>query len=224
MFWVYWLVHFTHLALFQVFRAKQGTTVVGGEAFCEKQETNAERETRGRESKSFIFIFSLLLSRVLHLSPSSSEMYPSLRLHYNKSACHEDCMHLNKKEKRLDCSKNYGEGVSKLRNRLQESKQLSFLCPRSGVLAEIVIFSPPSFFSITNDSVADPGEGPGPPLFSDQTDAWRAERNFFETAPPTHLRVWMTTHSLIWRSGSPTVTGPLQCMSPGESHYLLITN
>ena len=98
MFWVYWPVHFTHLALFQVFRAKQGTTVGGGVAFCEKQETNAERETRGRESKSFIFIFSLLLSRVLHLSPSSSEMYPSLRLHYNKSACHEDCMHLNKKE------------------------------------------------------------------------------------------------------------------------------
>ena len=53
------------------------------------------------------------------------------------------------KEERLDCSKNYGEGVSKLRNRLQESKHLSFLCPRRGVLPEIVIFFFPSLLFIT---------------------------------------------------------------------------
>ena len=71
-----------------------------------------------------------------------------------------------------------------------------FLCPRSGVLAEIVIFFSLSFLSITNDSLADPGEGPGPPLFSDQTDAWRVERNFFETGglddhPLPYLKVWI---------------------------------
>ena len=37
--------------------------------------------------------------------------------------------------------------------------------------------------------VADPGEGPGdpspPPLFFDQTEARRAQKNFLETAPPT---------------------------------------
>ena len=36
-------------------------------------------------------------------------------------------------------------------------------------------------------SVADPGEGPGylgPPLFSDQTEARRAEKTFLETGPP----------------------------------------
>ena len=85
-----------------------------------------------------------------------------------KSACHEGYMHRNSKEKRLDCSKNYGEGVSKLRNRLQENKQLSFLCPRrggGGVLAEIVIFFSLSLLSTTKDSVADPGEGPGPYYF-----------------------------------------------------------
>ena len=36
--------------------------------------------------------------------------------------------------------------------------------------------------------MADPGEGPGgpwlPPLFLDQTEARRAEKNFFETEAP----------------------------------------
>ena len=32
--------------------------------------------------------------------------------------------------------------------------------------------------------VADPGEGPEPPLFSDQNEAQRAEKFFFETVPP----------------------------------------
>ena len=42
-------------------------------------------------------------------------------------------------------------------------------------------------------AVADPGEGPcPPPLFLDQTEAWRARKNFLETPPPPHLRVWMT--------------------------------
>ena len=46
--------------------------------------------------------------------------------------------------------------------------------------------------------MADPGEGPGwpgPPLFLDQNEARRAEKNFFETAPsPPHLRAWMTAN------------------------------
>ena len=39
--------------------------------------------------------------------------------------------------------------------------------------------------------MADPGEGPGepaPPLFLDQTEAQRAEKDFFKTALP-YLRV-----------------------------------
>ena len=42
------------------------------------------------------------------------------------------------------------------------------------------------------------GRGPvvvvGGGLFLKQTEAWRAEKNFFETAPPAppYLRVWMT--------------------------------
>ena len=31
------------------------------------------------------------------------------------------------------------------------------------------------------------GEGPGPPLFKDQTEAKRAEKSFWETAPPPPL-------------------------------------
>ena len=48
-------------------------------------------------------------------------------------------------------------------------------------------------------AVADPGQGPGgpaappPPLFLDQTEAWRAE-NFF----------WDRPTLLIWKSGSAT--------------------
>ena len=57
----------------------------------------------------------------------------------------------------------------------------------------------------------DPGEGPWdppPPLFLDQSEARRAEKNFLQIAPPPFLRVWMTTTPpppLISRSGSGTV-------------------
>ena len=37
------------------------------------------------------------------------------------------------------------------------------------------------------NTVADPGEESGPPLFLDQTEARRAEKNFFETRPPHPL-------------------------------------
>ena len=40
-----------------------------------------------------------------------------------------------------------------------------------------------------------PGERPGgagPPLFLDQNEARRTEKNFFEAGPPPYLRVWMT--------------------------------
>ena len=35
------------------------------------------------------------------------------------------------------------------------------------------------------------------PLFLDQTEARRAEKSFFDTAPPPYLRVWMTGPPLI---------------------------
>ena len=37
--------------------------------------------------------------------------------------------------------------------------------------------------------MVDPGEGP---LFLDQAEARRDQKNFFETGPPPILRVWMT--------------------------------
>ena len=43
--------------------------------------------------------------------------------------------------------------------------------------------------------MADPGKGPvgpEPPLFLDQTEARRAERNFLRDPAPAYLRVWMT--------------------------------
>ena len=50
-------------------------------------------------------------------------------------------------------------------------------------------------------AVGDPGEGPGgpapyPPLFLDETEARRVEKNFLETGPPPYLRVWMTPFPL----------------------------
>ena len=33
-------------------------------------------------------------------------------------------------------------------------------------------------------TVANPGEGPSPPLFLDQTENWRAEKIFVDTGPP----------------------------------------
>ena len=35
------------------------------------------------------------------------------------------------------------------------------------------------------------GSRGGLPLCLDQTEAWKAEKIFFETAPPSYLRVWM---------------------------------
>ena len=52
-------------------------------------------------------------------------------------------------------------------------------------------------------TMADPGEGagePAPPLFLDQTEAQRAEKDFCKTALP-YLRVWMTTsprYRTVW--------------------------
>ena len=40
--------------------------------------------------------------------------------------------------------------------------------------------------------MADPAEGPGRPLFLDQSEARRAEKTFFFETPPPYLRVWMT--------------------------------
>ena len=58
-----------------------------------------------------------------------------------------------------------------------------------------------------NITVVDPGQGPGkpaPPLFLDQTEAWRAEKKFFldhssplfqglddRPPPPLYLKVWI---------------------------------
>ena len=36
------------------------------------------------------------------------------------------------------------------------------------------------------------GRGPGSPLFSDQTEARRADKIFLGDRPPPYLRVWMT--------------------------------
>ena len=45
-----------------------------------------------------------------------------------------------------------------------------------------------------NHTVADPGEGPGPPLFLDKTEARRAQNLFWRPVqpPPPYLRVWKT--------------------------------
>ena len=40
------------------------------------------------------------------------------------------------------------------------------------------------------------GPAPPPPLFLDQADARREEKNFFETTPPP-VRVWMTAPPLL---------------------------
>ena len=48
---------------------------------------------------------------------------------------------------------------------------------------------------IGNTPVADPGEWPGgrrPPLFLDQIEARRAEKNFAGDRSSPYLRVWMT--------------------------------
>ena len=55
------------------------------------------------------------------------------------------------------------------------------------------------------DSVADPGEGPGgpsPPLFLDQNEAQRAEKNFFwgRGPPPPYLSVWIRQWDFLFPS------------------------
>lgn len=57
-----------------------------------------------------------------------------------------------------------------------------------------------------NHTVADPGEGSGPPLFLDKTEARRAQNLFWRPVqpPPPYLRVGMTRPALILRSRSST--------------------
>ena len=40
-------------------------------------------------------------------------------------------------------------------------------------------------------TLADQGRGPASPIFLDQTEAQRAKKNFWETAPPHYLKVWI---------------------------------
>ena len=50
------------------------------------------------------------------------------------------------------------------------------------------------------------GLGEGHPLFLDQTEARRAEKNFFETGPLPFVRVWMTRPPpfvRVWMTGPP---------------------
>ena len=59
--------------------------------------------------------------------------------------------------------------------------------------------------------MVDPGKGPGgyspSPVFLDQTEARRAEKNFLGYRPPTYLRVWMTAPPLP--APPPTYQGKL---------------
>ena len=70
--------------------------------------------------------------------------------------------------------------------------------------------------------------GPGLPLFLDQTETRRAEKNFFGERPPPHyLRVWMTWNPpppLISRSGSGTVIYHQNCYntSPMLPHFAVM--
>ena len=57
---------------------------------------------------------------------------------------------------------------------------------------------------VQEKSLADPGEGLGPPLFLGQTEAWRGKKIFWQPSLP-YLRVCTTAPPpLIWRSGSAT--------------------
>ena len=64
--------------------------------------------------------------------------------------------------------------------------------------------------------MADPGKGPGTPLFLDQSEAQRAEKNVLETTLPTYLRVWMPPPPpppLVSRFGSGTEIDSVVMMS-----------
>ena len=69
------------------------------------------------------------------------------------------------------------------------------------------LWRPKSFRIHRYSSVVDPGEGLRGPLFLDQTEARRVEKNFFETAAPLSqgLDDRPPPPSLIWRSGSASV-------------------
>lgn len=165
---MYWLVHFTHLVLW-IFELSK--TQLGGWGHFAKNKRRTQRATYGEGKENYSLLFSpspyLVFCTCLPLCVKCT-----LRLAWlTKSACHEGYMRQNSKEKRPDWSKNNGEGVSNLRNRLQENKQLSFLCPRRGVLAEIVIFfSFPSSPQLKTQWQIQ-GRGPAPLSFLDQTNA-----------------------------------------------------
>ena len=60
MFYVYWLVHFTHLVLFVDFWAKQGTTQWGG-GILQKARDERRARDKGKEKKIIYYYFLLPL-------------------------------------------------------------------------------------------------------------------------------------------------------------------
>ena len=49
------------------------------------------------------------------------------------------------------------------------------------------------------------GRGLGPPLFFDQNEARRTEKNFFGDRPPPYLKVWIHRHCHVSRCQSPSL-------------------
>ena len=74
------------------------------------------------------------------------------------------------------------------------------LIPRASVMSRIFVLDLGGGSLVTNTSCGSRGgalRGPAPtPLFLDQNEARRADKNNFESAPP-YLRVWMNPPPLI---------------------------
>ena len=72
-------------------------------------------------------------------------------------------------------------------------------------------------------AVGDPAKGlggpaprPPPPLFLEQTEAWRAEKKFLETELPPYISVWMTGPPVLSEGLNPPLTSPLRGESKGR--------
>ena len=80
----------------------------------------------------------------------------------------------------------------KVRHRHLEHKdktvRFNISCNGRQVIFTTILFNTWVFCSQINSpgftDLADPGEGPGTPLFLNQTEAWGAEKNFFWHRPP----------------------------------------
>ena len=115
-------------------------TQLGGGGILQKTRDERRGGDKGKEKKIIHYYFLPPLILGFALVSLFVRNVPFASLGLQNVPVREGYMHRNSKEKRLDCSKNYGEGISKLRTNYKKVSNCHFYAPEGGFLQKLLSF------------------------------------------------------------------------------------